>query len=297
MNFFKYFQHFPDFRAMPIRPEIKGSFPVSSLSSNGKQLVNDVFSRLCTLVNYYHFVIMCASLRCHWFFLTGSSVSRVRFVRQDTQIFVFCVLMADSDIVQIGRNWPVEQERVCSQISIVFFREHSGRIKLFVRNAFKILYTLGSLAVQDGHPLVMRAVDEADLMNDDLRRGWLALQAAFNDSFDADMFRSLQTLKKDKVIPPGLTTVADAFFGHLLKTEIRFMSYVKNNKELREAKSALLKTNGELKMQVERAAVRETDLKRELFALKNTRNDEARFVSRVGGIPDEDCLIDWFLEF
>lgn len=194
--------------------------------------------------------------------------------------------LSKPEVLQIAQSWPVAQERISNSITLSFYRENRARFSAFARNAFKLLFALGELKDSDTFHTDETPCEELEVV-----REWLALKAAFNDSFDSTTYEYIYKLKMDRVLPRECTSTSDCFFAHLLKTETRFAKNLSECKALRSklavAAEEISKLKCDLETEKRRASVLANQLEESNFklSLKFSKSRE-----ELGGVEN----IDWF---
>lgn len=197
--------------------------------------------------------------------------------------------ISKDELFKIGQSWPVAQERIVGQITLPFYLKNATRIGAFSRNAFKLLFVLGELKDTEGN---VECADIACEVSSVFMREWIALKAAFNDSFDARMYKHIYELKVRNILPRECTSVSDCFFSHLLKTESRFLSNLEEVKSFRSKLNTLSLENSSLKSELEEEKRRVSILSSEV----KKANARLEIDEKIFG--DEEAMrsenIDWF---
>lgn len=168
--------------------------------------------------------------------------------------------LSKSAVLLIGQSWPLAQQRISDSITLAFYRENRTRLSAFARNAFKLLFALGELKGSE----TSDETEETPCEEVEIVREWLALKAAFNDSFDSTMYEYIHKLKMEKVLPRECTSASDCFFAHLLKTETRFVKNLSECKALRAQLSIASEQNSKLESDLEKEKSRADVLAKQL---------------------------------
>lgn len=185
------------------------------------------------------------------------------------------------------------QERIGGHITLPFYLKNAIRIGAFSRNAFKILFVLGELKDTEGN---LECGAHAGEVSAVVMREWIALKAAFNDSFDATMYKNIYDLKVRNILPRECTSVSDCFFSHLLKTEARFLSNLEEVRSFRSNQNTLRLENSSLKSELEEEKRRVSILSGEV----KKANARLEICEKMFG--DDEALrlcsenIDWFFD-
>lgn len=121
-------------------------------------------------------------------------------------------------------------------VTISFYDQYKNELDVFERKIFSVIFVLQKLEMQEavGEEETNDRSKERRLLQDDrLREGWLTLKRHVEEIFTLDVYKLIDELKKQSILPNKPLTCGDICVAVMCRAEDRMLGSLRSMKELK----------------------------------------------------------------